>query len=182
MALVKLEIEVKDIDTIKKIIDLLNSDTVESPQKIDGILGVHHETPPPSYTAVEITSSQTTPSIITDINGTPWNPEIHTANKTKTKAGEWRLMRNASKKPVPPMPPIPVAKTETPVSDIEPAYTYEALSDRVRTLVTSRKIKTVDVITLLKKYGVASLPLVPQKPEIIPDVMIELDLMAGTDE
>lgn len=36
-----------------------------------------------------------------DVNGVAWNPEIHSANKTKNKDGTWRLKKGASKKDQP---------------------------------------------------------------------------------
>lgn len=56
-----------------------------------------------------------------DVNGVAWDPEIHSANKTKNKDGTWRLKKGASKSDAPiarrrPEPATEVLGQEEPAS------------------------------------------------------------------
>lgn len=50
----------------------------------------------PTYQTREMRAADPQPSAL-DAEGQPWNPEIHTAARQKTKDGRWRRKPGASK-------------------------------------------------------------------------------------
>jgi len=133
-------------------------------------------------------------SVELDIQGMPWDLRIHARTKTKMKDGSWKKLRGigpdvvkrveAELKTVqnipapPPSVPVPAAPV-TAAAVIPAAIAVPGFSD-LMTLVTKSitegKLKRDQVVEVLKPFGIASLPLVSTRLDLIPAIMLALEV------
>jgi hypothetical protein len=119
-----------------------------------------------------------------DVNGLPWDNRIHARTKTKTAEGAWKLMRgvnldlvkqveiqlrgalNAPSAPV--NVPIPPAATDT-----NSAW-FTAMA-RITAVVKDGQMTHAQVMTIVKSMGLESIPLIAQRPDLIPSILHRID-------
>jgi hypothetical protein len=137
-----------------------------------------------------------------DCNGLPWDARIHSRTKSKTADGAWKLQRGVSMTvvgevtkelesvmaiPAPvgtrsatllipsvPLPPI----TQPSADPIEPPKeTFTTLMNKITELVTAGKLKQAMVVQACQSAGIPSLPLAATRPDLIPQIMANIDLL-----
>ena len=103
-----------------------------------------------------------------DVTGAFWDPNLHSAGKTKTADGKWRKRRNNTDESnveqsliIPPPPPADLS-----------AITF---SDFINRVIAS-KIDKDDVVASCVRHGVASVPLLVSKPDLLPLIANELGI------
>jgi hypothetical protein len=106
--------------------------------------------------------------------------------------GTWKLMRGVDPKLVdisrqvlirkeqnipkaPPSPPETFDSLLAKESVIAPDF--QMLMQKITSAVASGKLKQPDVVKACNSVGIASLPLVSTQPDLIPQLMIAIDLM-----
>jgi hypothetical protein len=136
-----------------------------------------------------------------DKEGIPWDGRIHMSTKNRTVEGVWKRKRNvpdeeynrvvaelrvsqmapAAPAVVPPPPPAPAAPVEVAVPPPPPAAagaTFPEFMAHVTAGVTSQRFTREDITEACVKCGVANLPGLINRPDLIPAVSRELGLMA----
>lgn len=117
-----------------------------------------------------------------DVRGLPWDARIHSKNRTKLASGEWKLARG--------VPPERVAvveqelkglmSTATPEgSEALPVVTFPDLMKFVAENINASRLSQAQVMDAVGSVGIASLPLLIQRPDLIPSVKQRLDVLMG---
>lgn len=136
-----------------------------------------------------------------DTSGLPWDLRIHARTKSKTASGLWTKKRGVDAKlvstveaelraaplntggtpPPPPDPGVPPNTSgENPPSDPSPPAEDEGPIINMRQLslrITAEKLPKEVVEAATAQVGVATLPLLGAKPELIPEVAAYLGLV-----
>jgi hypothetical protein len=159
----------------------------------------------PGMTAIENRVFGFDPASL-DKEGIPWDGRIHMSTKNRTVENVWKRKRNvpdeeyarvvaelrvsqmapAAPVVVPPPPPAPVVPVEAVVPPPPPAPTAPAASAatfpefmaHVTAGVTSQRFTREDITEACVKCGVANLPGLINRPDLIPAVSRELGLIA----
>lgn len=99
-----------------------------------------------------------------DSAGHPWDPEKHSANKSKLKDGTWRLRRTSGGKPKDekPIPPPPENATLAPEE-----ISYKTMMDALK----GKGLTLAQMNELAKQVGVDSIGLLIARQELIPAVL-----------
>lgn len=145
----------------------------------------------------ETTTTEAPPTAELDTSGLPWDLRIHTRTKSKTAKGLWTKKRgveellvkqvekelrvappaalsSAGETPPPPDPGVPPNTSgENPPSDPPPPAEDEGPIINMRQLslrITVEKLPKKVVEAATAQVGVATLPLLGAKPELIPEV------------
>lgn len=150
---------------------------------------------PPPYKAPAPKSN-----VETDCNGLPWDARIHSRTKSKTVDGAWKLQRGIDMKTVgdvtkelesvmaipapaahraPAAPAIPRPPITQPAADPieEPKETFTTLMNKITDLVSKGKLNQAQVVKACQSAGVPSLPLVGTRPDLIPQISANIDLL-----
>jgi hypothetical protein len=81
------------------------------------------------------------------------------------------------------VPPVPVAPPAPPVADVPPAppapniVSFPALMQKISPAVASGKVTQEQVVAIVTRLGVPSLPLLSTRPDLIPTVSAEIDAL-----
>lgn len=139
--------------------------------------------PPPAETA------DTPPEL--DKEGLPWDQRIHAGSKAINADGTWRVKRNtdpayvdqikaelqaamAAPAPAPeaPQPPVPPAAPGT--DDDQPPVSFAGFVQAITKRQSAGTLTVQEVSEACKKHGLASMPLLAARADLIPVVFEEL--------
>jgi len=135
------------------------------------------------------------PSVELDSTGMAWDGRIHARTKSKNADGTWRLMRGIDPQkvkdvtqeisstkenamPVPPMMSVDELNGEDFIDELpekKDTIDFPTLMTKITNAVGSGKVTHAQVIEVIKSYGVASIPVIPTRPELIPFINEHLD-------
>lgn len=135
-----------------------------------------------------------------DIKGLPWDHRIHARTRTKTADGAWKLMRGvdgglvkkieaelAGALNAPAVPAVPAVPVEQPVVPIPPVPSAPAVTEvdtnsawftamaKITTVVKEGQMTHAQVMTIVKSMGLESIPLIAQRPDLIPAILHRID-------
>jgi hypothetical protein len=136
-----------------------------------------------------------------DKEGIPWDGRIHMSTKNRTVENVWKRKRNVPDEeyarvvaelrvsqmappvavPPPPPPPAPVeavAPPPPPPAPVATGVTFPEFMAHVTAGVTSQRFTREDILDACVKHGVANLPGLINRPDLIPAISRELGLMA----
>jgi len=161
--------------------------------------------PPPAVTAAPEGVNSFDPASL-DKEGIPWDGRIHMSTKNRTVENVWKRKRNvpdeeyarvvaelrvsqmapAAPVVVPPPPPAPVAPAAPvavpppppPPAPAATGVTFPEFMAHVTAGVTSQRFTREDITDACVKCGVANLPGLINRPDLIPAVSRELGLIA----
>lgn len=124
-----------------------------------------------------------------------WNPEIHARTKKKNPDGTYKRKRGSGYKkptnpftitqsgtvdtieeeflPTAPVPPAPPAPTSP--SAINEENNFDKLMDDMLDLFAHGKLTAADILVFAGKHGVASIPLLSDRPDLFPALREEID-------
>ncbi len=171
---------------------------VEVKQEIAKSEGFVPPAPEPESDAAVVFAAPTPEAVVTptpeadtglDKNGLPWDTRIHAGTKTKLVTGEWKNKRGIDKdllasveaelKGAAPEPvDIQVHAASAPHDKVvTPAPTGAvATFPDLMTAITARGLEPAIVNGAVQAVGLASLPLLATRPDLIPDVAQRLGL------
>lgn len=121
-----------------------------------------------------------------DVRGIRWDKRIHASSRALTQKGTWRYVRGVSDQTINfvekellregnhvSQPPAEAAAP----NDEEPILTFPMLIKKVSGYIESGYITRSQFNHIIQKVGVASPPLLAGKPEKIPLVLAEVELL-----
>jgi hypothetical protein len=162
--------------TDKYLLDLCGGDLVAEDHKISYIaieVPVVYQKPIPEHTHTA------SPLCELDSKGEPWDAKIHSRTKSKNADGTWKLMRGISAPSIPVAPVIPVAVVTAP---IEPPVAEEnqffKIMAKITQLVKDGIMTHAEIVHVVRPFGIESIPLIAQKPELIPSILMALESAA----
>lgn len=125
-----------------------------------------------------------------DVSGLPWDARIHARTKTKNANGTWKLMRQVDLKlvdkvtaelrqlmalPIPiPAPFSPVAVPPPPAPLVDTAA-FNGFVMRTTAAIRAQKLTQSQVIEAVQGVGIPTVPLLQQRPDLIPAVLTALE-------
>lgn len=126
-----------------------------------------------------------------DSDGLPWDSRIHSETKNQNKDGTWRVKRNtdpalveqvkaelraALSAPVPPAPPAeaPPAVPPAPPSDDLPPVSFAGFVQAVTKKQAAGLLTVQEVNEVCAKHGLAQMPLLVNRLDLIPAIYEEL--------
>lgn len=127
------------------------------------------------------------PGVELDTEGLPWDMRIHARTKTKMKDGSWKKLRGigpdvvksveaelkaVQSLPAAVVPPAPVAVPEIPPPPV--ALGFMDLMTLVTGAITDGSLKRDQVLEVLGRWGIPSLPVIASRPDLIPEVITAL--------
>ena len=133
-----------------------------------------------------------------DCKGLPWDGRIHSRTKSKIADGSWKVqrgldplrlleieneLRQAMSAPSVPAPvmSVPVASVSVPplieeeyipTSDIKD---FPYLMNIITPAVTLGKITHAQVVEIVNKYGIPSVPLAATRPDLVPAIIADIE-------
>lgn len=143
--------------------------------------------------AVALPALPTNGVAVLDKNGLPWDERIHAGSRTKNADGSWRIKRGADAAlvtsveaelkalmsipaPAATIPPPPTTTTPTaPAGGDRNAFV--ALLKRATDLIHANKITQEELAAAVVSAGVASLPLLGNRLDLVPTVSDTIDAM-----
>lgn len=129
-----------------------------------------------------------------DSSGKAWDARIHSRTKSKTSDGKWRYMRSLNQqtidrieaeifkknKTVASNPPIPAPVPVPPLVNLTPPPNFPEFMNKIMAAVNSQKITPVEVTSIVREFGLPSIPVVATRPEIIPEIIAKVDLLIAS--
>lgn len=131
-----------------------------------------------------------------DSAGNAWDAKIHSRTKSKRHDGTWKLQRGldvrtlvdaspispSPRKPSLPNVPLPPPMiSPPPTAEVIAGETFATVMNKIVTANTAGKLTKLQVTEILNKFGVASLPLLGARPEVLADVSAEIDKVVNND-
>jgi hypothetical protein len=127
-----------------------------------------------------------------DTNGIPWDARIHIKSKAKNPNGTWKIRRDIDLKIVEEIsqqikltlvgaPPPPRDKTKTTFQQvasgepIERPLDWGGLMLKITSMVQAGKLTQKQVAEAVQSVGIPSLPVLPTRPDLIPQVALLID-------
>jgi hypothetical protein len=129
-----------------------------------------------------------------DVHGLPWDNRIHARTKTKTADGAWKLMRGVEQDLVkqiesqlrgalnaPSAPPItPVVQSTpvhipTPPAEVDTSSAWFTAMAKITAVVKDGQMTHGQVMAIVKSMGLESVPLIAQRPDLIPAILHRID-------
>lgn len=139
-----------------------------------------------------------------DIKGLPWDNRIHARTKTKTNEGNWKLMRGVDSNLVkqveaellgtlnaPIIPSAPNISQITPVIpsnipappvEIDTNSAWFMAMARITAVVKEGEMTHAEVMTIVKSVGIESIPLIAQRPDLIPAILDRIEYFVKNGE
>lgn len=161
MATVEFKINLEDEEGVTQVTEMLNC-------YLNGhrVCAARERNPVPAEKPAEILppESDIEPDFELDSAGEAWDPDKHSAGRTKLKDGTWRPKRNGTPtedKPVPPPPPA----GEKGMAPEE--LTYKDMMDNLK----GKGLDLAQMNSLANKVGVASIALMINNIPLIPAVL-----------
>lgn len=114
--------------------------------------------PPPSDELEEV-----------DVNGLPWNDEIHTRTRSKDVGGSWKLKRGSTGPAAPnvravPLPPnVPEMTPPAPAPD---ETSFPKITQLLTQAVRDKKLNQSAILAILQSHGIQSVPLIASRPDL----------------
>lgn len=170
--------------------------------EVDKLFNKTFESPAPSKTATHFLLPG---GVDLDAEGLPWDRRIHSRTKSKLSDGTWRKQRGVDEKlihqvenelrsamnstvraavPQIPTPPVAMPKAVIPTPPSAPpvlntADIYNEFMEFINPLVTTKRITRLQIAEILQMYGIANLPLLLNRPDLIPTITTQIKAIAG---
>lgn len=158
-------------------------------------------TPAPVAPAPSAPAAPTSPvgGVETDTDGLPWDARIHAGTKNKNADGRWkakkgindpalvervkaelRQVMGTAPAPVAAPMPAPAVTVNAPAVPTPNIDTFVALVGRAAAAMNAGKITQDEVNAIAARWGVVSLPLAANRPDLVPSIAAEIDALIAS--
>jgi hypothetical protein len=151
-----------------------------------------------SAKAVALPTASHAPTVELDTRGLPWDARIHSRERTKIANGNWKNkrgldaatieaiegeLRGVMSAPAATVISPPVTNTTQPDPDgsvtTASSSNFPDLMKKITAAITGGKVTAAQCSEIVARNGVKSLPLLATRPDLIPQIELELDALIG---
>jgi hypothetical protein len=151
-----------------------------------------------SAKAVALPTASHAPTVELDTRGLPWDARIHSRERTKIANGNWKNKRGLDATTIEAIegelrgvmsapaatvisPPVTNTTQPDPAGSVMTASSsnFPDLMKKITAAITGGKVTAAQCSEIVARNGVKSLPLLATRPDLIPQIELELDALIG---